>query len=408
MLSTPRPYDDCKPLSTRAASTPRPGSRVGEYHFDENQLGEAIAAYQQGAGLRPDKDNPYYDEALYKLAWTYYRADKFTEAIKQFDELVVYSDKELREDRQERLRDAARVDPVPGHQLRRGGLGRRHPARRRDGPAAHRQVLRPGATKEKHVYEVYKRLADIYFDTTKYDDAIKVYKLMLKRWPYRRDNPEIQDKVIMALERQRKFEEAIKEREEFTRLFGKGTEWERRNRNNPKALKKARDIDEQALIQAAVFHHKAAKTCSSRGLAMSDSNLLEQAGPEYALAAKAYEQVPRALPQHQEQLRDPLLLRQLPVLLAALPRGGQGLRRGARQPTWTTATRRRRRSPRPRPTRSTSTRVIDDGKLPHPDLPKATRRPSTGPWRCPTSTRSGRRRWTPTASRCPTAPRPRG
>ena len=54
----------------------------------------AIAAYQRVLAFT---DSPYYDKALYKLAWAYYRADNYPEAIKRFDELVVYSDKKKAE-----------------------------------------------------------------------------------------------------------------------------------------------------------------------------------------------------------------------------------------------------------------------------------------------------------------------
>jgi TolA-binding protein len=280
-------YNDCRPLIKTSRFNPESWIRIGEFHFDENQLGNAIAAYRKVLDLGPDK-NPYYDAALYKLAWTYYRADKFTEAIKHFDALVGYADKEMErtgkkatEMRPESVQylgisfaeedwDGDTLpDPETGIQRIESFYANRH--------------------QEKHVFEVYRRLADIYYDTTKYDEGIKVYKLMLQRWPYRPENPEIQDRVIVSLERQRKFDEAISEREVFTKLFGKGTEWERRNRSNPKALRKAQDIDEQALIQAAVFHHKAAKTQRDRAMAMSDGALLEEAKKEYSLAAKAYE-----------------------------------------------------------------------------------------------------------------------
>lgn len=280
-------YNDCTPLLPKSKFNGEAWIRVGEYHFDENQLGLAIAAYSRVLAVGP-QDNPYYDAALYKLAWTYYRADRFTEAIKHFDMLVGYADKT----KEETGKKATEMRPESIQYL---GIsfaeedwdGDTLP----DPETGIQRIERFYANRheEKHVFEVYRRLADIYFDTTKYDDSIKVYKLMLQRWPYRADNPEIQDKVIVALERQRKFDDAISEREVFTKLFGKGTEWERRNRNNPKALKKARDIDEQALIQAAVFHHKAAKTLRDRGVAMKDGNLLSQAKTEYGLAAKAYE-----------------------------------------------------------------------------------------------------------------------
>jgi TolA-binding protein len=280
-------YNDCKPLLPKSRFNGEAWIRIGEFHFDENQLGHAIAAYQRVMDMGP-KDNPYYDAALYKLAWTYYRADRFTEAIKHFDMLVVYADKmeketgkkatEMRPESIQYLGISFAEEDWDGDTLPDAETG----IQRIERTYANRH-------REKHVYEIYRRLADIYFDTTKYDDAIKVYKIMLQRWPYRGDNPDIQDKVIVALERQRKFDAAISEREVFTKLFGKGSEWERRNRNNPKALKKARDIDEQALIQAAVFHHKAAKTLRDQAVADNDGAKLEQAKQEYALAAKAYE-----------------------------------------------------------------------------------------------------------------------
>ncbi len=279
-------YDGCKPLLPKSRFNPEAWVRIGEFHFDENQLGEAIAAYHKVVEFGA-KDNAYYDEALYKLAWTYYRADKFTEAITYFDTLVIFSDKEYAktgkygsEMRPESIQylgisfaeedwDGDTLpDSETGFQRIENFYGKR--------------------TAEKHVYEVYNRLANIYFNTTKYEDAVKVYKLMLKRWPYRAENPDIQDKVILALERERKFDTAIKEREEFTRLFGKGTAWESHNKDNPKALKKARNFDEQALIQSAVYHHKMGQDLKARGVAMSDGNLLQQAAQEYALAALAY------------------------------------------------------------------------------------------------------------------------
>lgn len=280
-------YDGCQPLLPKSRFTPEAWVRIGEYHFDENQLGPAVAAYRKVMEFGP-KDNAYYDEALYKLAWTYYRADKFIEAIKHFDQLVVYSDKEF--ERTGKYGSEMRPESIQY-------LGISFAEEDWDGDTI--PDLETGLQRidkfyykrenEKHVYEVYRRLADIYFNTTKYDDSVKVYKFMLQKWPYRAENPEVQDRVILALERERKFDEAIKEREEFTRLFGKGTEWERRNRNNLKALKMAQDYDEQALIQAAYYHHKRGQDLKNRGVAMGQVDLLNQAQQEYALAAKAYE-----------------------------------------------------------------------------------------------------------------------
>jgi tetratricopeptide (TPR) repeat protein len=118
----------------------------------------------------------------------------------------------------------------------------------------------------------------------------------LSKWPYRPENPDIQDRIITSLERQRNFEKAMKERETFTSLFGKGSEWEKRNRNKPKALKKARDYDEQMLIQAAIYHHNEGKRIRLQGIAATDAGLLRRAQKEYGLAATAYQRYLKRFP----------------------------------------------------------------------------------------------------------------
>src|SRR5205085_2064747 len=54
-----------------------------------NELHDAIAAYRQVLAF---PISPYFDKALYKLAWSHYRADEIAEALRRFDELVVFSD----------------------------------------------------------------------------------------------------------------------------------------------------------------------------------------------------------------------------------------------------------------------------------------------------------------------------
>ena len=81
--------------STRPSSSAIPKSRftteawvrIGEYYFDAdptlvaNPLDRAAEAYE--AAIK-DRDHPLYDKALYKLGWTYYRVDRFGEAVARF------------------------------------------------------------------------------------------------------------------------------------------------------------------------------------------------------------------------------------------------------------------------------------------------------------------------------------
>ena len=85
-------YTRCKPRVANSRFASEAWVRVGEHHFDEGQLAAAIAAYQQVVRRGPGK-NPYYDSALYKLAWAFYRADRYQQAIAHFDRLVLFADK---------------------------------------------------------------------------------------------------------------------------------------------------------------------------------------------------------------------------------------------------------------------------------------------------------------------------
>src|SRR5262249_55769332 len=60
---------------------------VGDIHFlTPGELPYAIASYRKVAG---NKESKFYDEALYKLAWSYYRNDDFLDGVRAFDESII-------------------------------------------------------------------------------------------------------------------------------------------------------------------------------------------------------------------------------------------------------------------------------------------------------------------------------
>ncbi|MBN1781430.1 tetratricopeptide repeat protein [bacterium] len=61
--------------------------RLGEFYFNppENQLNRAILCYKE---VTKHQDHARYDEALYKLGWSYYRLNQYPEAISYFTTLV--------------------------------------------------------------------------------------------------------------------------------------------------------------------------------------------------------------------------------------------------------------------------------------------------------------------------------
>ena len=82
-------YKDCTPIKQDSKFLAEAWTRVGEMHFDAVQLAYAISAYGR---VLQYKDSPYYDKAIYKLAWSYYRDNRFLDAIREFDGLVKWAD----------------------------------------------------------------------------------------------------------------------------------------------------------------------------------------------------------------------------------------------------------------------------------------------------------------------------
>ncbi|HEY2746721.1 MAG TPA: tetratricopeptide repeat protein [Polyangia bacterium] len=281
------PYNECTPVKADSRFLPEAWTRIGEFHFDNSELELAIAAYTRVLDF---KDSPYYDKALYKLAWSYYRADDYPQAIKRFDELVVFSDKKKAESGGE------------GSDLRTESvqyLGISFAEKDWNGDSIDDsetgleriEKFYRGRENEPHVREIFAKLGDIYFDETEYFHAIEVYKRALAKWPYHPDNPKLQDRIVMAFERQRDFGHALEERELLARNYTRGTEWYKHNRDNEQAIRTAQDLAELALVSAAVNHHKAAQDLKKMAAAQKrpDPKLLDKIQSEYKQAAAAYE-----------------------------------------------------------------------------------------------------------------------
>lgn len=285
-------YEDCKPVKPDSKFLPEAWTRVGEIHFDTGELEEAISAYKRVLAF---PDSSYYDKALYKLAWSYYRDNRFSQAIAQFDELVRHADeqkaagKEVGADlRPEAIQYLAISfaepdwdgDTLPDPET---GLQR---ARK----------YYSGREQEPHVREVYQRLGDLYFDTTKYVEAIEVYKSVLQGWPHDPEAPQVQDKIVRAYERDRNMVAAAQEREALGRNYSKGSEWYEKNKDNPDALAAAQLLSEDALLSAATGVHAAAQSCKGQIQGTPTQAQLDNCKQMYSAAADLYEKYLQVYP----------------------------------------------------------------------------------------------------------------
>jgi tetratricopeptide (TPR) repeat protein len=286
-------YKDCTPIKKDSKFLPETWTRVGEMHFDAGELALAISAYSQVLAF---KDSAYYDKAIYKLAWSYYRDNRFPDAIREFDNLVKWADSkkasgdkfgsDLRPEAVQYLGISFSEPDWDGDTLpdKETGLERA-------------QAFYKGREDEPHVKEVFQRLGDMYFDMTKYDEAIAVYKVILQKWPYFAEAPGLQEKIIRAYERSRNLVAAAKEREVLGRTYSKGSDWYKANRDKPEALAVAAQLAEDALLSAATSVHAAAQACKAKWQQdKSDARKLDECLQTYQTAAELYEKYLLAYP----------------------------------------------------------------------------------------------------------------
>ncbi|MCA9667893.1 MAG: tetratricopeptide repeat protein [Myxococcales bacterium] len=252
-------YQGCRPMRGAGVLLADAWLRLGEQHFDRNELARAIAAYSASARYATTSSS-VYDKALYKLAWSHYRADHYAEAIKAFDALVVFSDRRAR-GTSRRAGSLLRPESV-------SYLGICFAEQDWDGdgkPDGKRSLARletfyQRRRAEPHVREIYRALQRVLFDTARYAEAAAVGQRVLALWPLDRKNPHVAARVVSAYEQAMQPKRAAAARRALSQRFAAGSPWARRHRRDAKALASARALRLQMLLRAALYRHEQARS----------------------------------------------------------------------------------------------------------------------------------------------------
>lgn len=248
-------YADCQPVKSETELQQDAWARiVGDIHFTTpGELNQAISAYSRVAS---DPESPFYDEALYKLAWSYYRNDDFLEGIEAFDKSIVHYDKLVAEGgeplelRQEALQyiaisftDPWSVDEQPDPQ--------RSFDRAYD--------FYDDRLDEPHVRDVFVQLGDTFMLLEAYTQAADSYRIAVNEWPLHPTNPEVHQKIVNAFERLGDSTLADEEAARLASRYAPGTEWFEANETNREAMESQQRIGERMLRAAAENTHKSAQ-----------------------------------------------------------------------------------------------------------------------------------------------------
>ncbi len=189
--------------------------RRAEYFFTRKKILDAEDAYKSivDKGVR----SSFYELALYKLGWTFYKQELYDEALERFFALLDYKlsigfDFENSKDdlEKKRVEDTYRVISLSFSNA--GGP---------KGVADHFEK------RGKRAYEmnIYQNLGEFYLDKRRYNDAAVTYKMFVQRNPLHKVSPHFDMRVIEIYRKGAFPRLVIDSTKEFARSYGLKSEY---------------------------------------------------------------------------------------------------------------------------------------------------------------------------------------
>ena len=185
--------------------------RLGEHYFRDKQYAAANRAY--AAVLAYGKDNLYYDTALKKQGWSYFKQDRYQQALSYFiallDDLLEHSKASGSPDpaTDTQIEDAYR--PVSLSFAYLGGAAAISDYVQKSGDSHHEQAF-------------YQRLAEYYLSKDRYTDAAKTYQAYISKYPYDKTSARYSMRIIEIYQSGGFYDLATGARVDFIKQYGPG------------------------------------------------------------------------------------------------------------------------------------------------------------------------------------------
>jgi TolA-binding protein len=240
---------------------------LGNIHFERNELQLAIDQYQTVYDRGPE--GKYYDDALYQLAWTYFKmsgpevTDRslgrpgFDLAMGLFTKILDLSEVQRRE--------SGRDSNYAPDALKYMAISFSDIADFSDVSALSvgRQWFDAQPGEAAYEWGVYHQLGEALIQQARFAEAIEVFRFLQDdpRWTLRPENPALMWRVAELHASERDFDAAAAAVVQLTERYNEESPWWEANRTNPEALEVARKHIEESLADVAIdYHLKAQQT----------------------------------------------------------------------------------------------------------------------------------------------------
>jgi tetratricopeptide (TPR) repeat protein len=217
--------------------------RRGEYFFTRRKFRDAENAYSAitNMGAR----SSYYELALYKLGWTFYKQELYEEAVQNYMALLDYKvSTGYNFDEKHQKEDERRVaDTFRAVSLSFSNLG---------GPEAVQQYF---STTKSRSYEdrVYNNLGEHYLTKLRYDDAAKTFNAFIALHPFHTAAPRFSMRVVETFTKGGFPKLVLESKRDFASKYGLQAEYWQHNK--PEELPEALAYLKTDLKDLATHYH---------------------------------------------------------------------------------------------------------------------------------------------------------
>ncbi len=252
--------------------TPQAWMYTGEYYFDHSRLDSATHAYRSVMNYPESK---WFDEALYKLAWTNYRLSNPEKAISSFLALI---DTEGAGNTGKPLLEKESIDYIAI------SFSESDPTGDKGLKRAERFVVKYGD--DMRGPQILFRLAEVYREQGRYSMAKRTYKSLLSMYPQDSRNHLVENGLLVVSERDMTITQTAEAKVEFFKKYNHGGMWSKAQ-NQSQVVNVADSMAAAQLYDAAILFHQLA-------LQENDSIIYARAAQTYELFIQYYPDLPKA------------------------------------------------------------------------------------------------------------------